>query len=129
MKQSYIEYIQSVDAHSPISSEFRIRTLSGALFSVATLSLTLYLIRSEYRYNLTPSFQDHVHVMPQSPDGLEVEFDLTFPHTPCALLATDANDPTGQGQSFHIDEEHHRVWKHRLDRHGKVSRSPLPRLE
>lgn len=29
--------------------------------------------------------------MPQSPDGLEVEFDVTFPHIPCALLAVDAN--------------------------------------
>ena len=56
--------------------------------------------------------------MPQSPDGLEVEFDLTFPHIPCALLATDANDPTGQSQSFHIDKSH-RVWKHRLDKDGK----------
>lgn len=56
--------------------------------------------------------------MPQSPDGLEVEFDITFPHIPCALLATDANDPTGQSQSFHIDKKH-RVWKHRLDKNGK----------
>ena len=55
--------------------------------------------------------------MPQNNDGLEVEFDLTFPHIPCALLATDANDPTGQSQSFHIDQKH-RVFKHRLDANG-----------
>jgi hypothetical protein len=117
MKQSYIDYFRSIDTHSPISSEFRIRTLSGALISVFTLVLTIYLIGSEYTYNLTPTILDHVHVMPQSPDGLEVEFDITFPHIPCALLATDANDPTGQSQSFHIDKNH-RVWKHRLDKNG-----------
>ena len=55
--------------------------------------------------------------MPQNNDGLEVEFDITFPHIPCALLATDANDPTGQSQSFHIDQKH-RVFKHRLDANG-----------
>ena len=91
MKQSYIDYFRSIDTHSPISSEFRIRTLSGALISVFTLVLTIYLIGSEYTYNLTPTILDHVHVMPQSPDGLEVEFDITFPHIPCALLATDAS--------------------------------------
>lgn len=48
-----------------------------------------------------------------------MEFDLTFPHIPCALLATDANDPTGQSQSFHIDNNH-RVWKHRLDKNGNT---------
>ena len=44
---------------------------------------------------------------------------MTFPHIPCALLAVDANDPTGQGQSFHVGREH-RVWKHRLDKGGNV---------
>lgn len=119
MKQSYIDYFRSIDTHSPISSEFRVRTLSGALISVFTLVLTIYLIGSEYTYNLTPTFLDRVHVMPQSPDGLEVEFDITFQHIPCALLATDANDPTGQSQSFHIDKKH-RVWKHRLDKNGNT---------
>ena len=57
--------------------------------------------------------------MVQSPTGLEVEFDITFPHIPCALLATDANDPTGQSQSFHIDTKH-RVFKHRLDSNGNT---------
>ena len=57
--------------------------------------------------------------MPQSPDGLEVVFDITFDRIPCALLAVDADDPTGQSQSFHIDKKH-RVWKHRLDKDGNT---------
>mmetsp|Transcript_3930 Transcript_3930/g.8713 ORF Transcript_3930/g.8713 Transcript_3930/m.8713 type:complete len:419 (+) Transcript_3930:226-1482(+) len=118
MNQSYTDYFRSIDTHSPISSEFRIRTLSGAAISLFTLLFTLYLISSEYSYNFSTTFLDHVHVMPQSPDGLEVEFDITFPHIPCALLASDANDPTGQSQSFHIDKKH-RIWKHRLNKDGK----------
>mmetsp|Transcript_24656 Transcript_24656/g.51168 ORF Transcript_24656/g.51168 Transcript_24656/m.51168 type:complete len:266 (+) Transcript_24656:94-891(+) len=116
---NYSSYLRSLDAHSPISSEFRIRTLSGATLSLLTLLLTVYLITKEYSYNLSTTFLSHVHVMPQSPDGLEVEFDISFPHIPCALLAVDANDPTGQSQSFHIDKRH-RVWKHRLDKRGKT---------
>ena len=117
MKQSYSEYFRSIDTHSPVSPEFRIRTVSGATLSLLTLLLIGHLIRSEYRYNLSPTYLDTVRVMPQSPDGLEVEFDIDFHHIPCALLATDANDPTGQSQTMHIDKKH-RVWKHRLDKNG-----------
>jgi hypothetical protein len=117
MKQSYTDYIRSLDAHSPISPEFRVRTLSGAALSIFTLLLATILIHTEYKYNFSTNFINHVHVMPQTPDGLEVEFDVSFPHIPCALLAVDANDPTGQSQSFHIDKSH-RVWKHRLDSKG-----------
>jgi hypothetical protein len=120
-RSSYSDYIKSIDIHSPISSEFRIRTLSGALLSLFTLLLTLYFITTEYQYNIANvSLVNHVHVMPQSPIGLEVSFDITFPRIPCALLASDANDPTGQGQSFHIDSNRHRVWKHRLDANGRT---------
>ena len=118
--RSYSDFIRSIDARSPISSEFQIRTLSGALLSVLTAFLALYLIYTEYTYNFNTTFLDHVRVVDQSPDGLEVSFDVTFPHIPCALLAADANDPTGQGQSFHIDGKRHRVWKSRLDKNGRV---------
>lgn len=45
--------------------------------------------------------------------GLDVEFDITFPQVPCSLLNIDANDPSGQTQSLHLDRRHH-VWKHRV---------------
>ncbi|KAL3765004.1 hypothetical protein ACHAWO_001966 [Cyclotella atomus] len=116
---NYTDYIRSLDAHSPISPEFRIRTLAGATLSIFTLLLATTLIITEYNYNFSTSFLNHVHVMPQTPDGLEVEFDISFPHIPCALLAVDSNDPTGQSQSFHINKSH-RVWKHRLDANGNT---------
>lgn len=58
-----------------------------------------------------------MHVNATSPTGLDVEFDITFPNIPCALLSIDAADPTGQSQSLHIDRTH-RVWKHRMDKLG-----------
>jgi hypothetical protein len=42
-----------------------------------------------------------------------VEFDISLPQVPCSLLNIDANDPTGQTQSLHLDRKHH-VWKHRI---------------
>lgn len=50
---------------------------------------------------------------------MELEFDVTLPKVSCALLNIDANDPTGQRQSLHLDKRHH-VWKHRLDKNGNL---------
>lgn len=119
MKPSRADYLRSIDVRSPISSEFRIRTLSGASLSLLTILLALYLIYSEYEYNLSTSVVDHVRVVDQRSDGLEVSFDITFHHIPCALLAADANDPTGQGQSLHVDGGRHRVYKGRINKDGR----------
>jgi hypothetical protein len=60
---------------------------------------------------------EKVHVNATSPAGLELEFDITLHSVPCAILSVDANDPTGQSQSLHLDKVHH-VWKHRLSKDG-----------
>ena len=73
----------------------------------------------EMPYHLTVSVRDYVHVNASTPAGIEMEFDITFPEVPCALLAVDAEDPTGQSQSLHLDRTH-RVWKHRLDKTGNL---------
>lgn len=115
----FLEKLKHFDTQSSVSNEFRIRTAQGAAFSVTTLIALLYLIYTELVYNLSASVRDRVHVNATSPAGLELEFDVTFPSVPCALLSVDANDPTGQPQSLHIDREHH-VWKHRMDKNGKI---------
>ena len=119
---SLLSHLRSLDRHTAVSSEFAVRTTSGALLSALTLLSILLLLRSEYVYNLQDrTVVDRVRVNATSPAGLELEFDITFPKIPCALLAVDAADPTGlQAQSLHLDRRHH-VWKHRLDgRTGKM---------
>jgi len=56
---------------------------------------------------------ERVHVNSTSPTGLDVEFDISLPQIPCSLLNIDANDPSGQTQSLHLDRRHH-IWKHRI---------------
>ena len=112
-------YLQSVDSHSPVSSEFRVRTWHGALMSILTVVVIVYLTYTEFVFNFANEVLDHVRVNATSPDGLEMDFDITFPGLPCALISIDANDPTGQTQSLHIDREH-RVYKHRLNKNGEL---------
>lgn len=83
------------------------------------LAAILYLIYTELVFNFDTTLLERVHVNATTPAGLELEFDVTLPGVSCALLSIDANDPTGQRQSLHLDKRHH-VWKHRIDVHGNV---------
>lgn len=78
-----------------------------------------YLVFAEIKYNFQTVTTERVHVNATSPVGLDVEFDITLPHVPCSLLNIDANDPTGQTQSLHLDKKHH-IWKHRIKMNPKT---------
>lgn len=74
------------------------------------------MIIAELRYNFQTVTTERVHVNATSPVGLDVEFDISLPQIACSLLNIDANDPTGQTQSLHLDKKHH-IWKHRIKVH------------
>uniref|UniRef100_A0A7S4IKK9 Endoplasmic reticulum vesicle transporter C-terminal domain-containing protein n=1 Tax=Odontella aurita TaxID=265563 RepID=A0A7S4IKK9_9STRA len=115
----FAERLRSLDAHTPAAAEFRVRTIQGALLSVFTLLSIAYLVRIEYGFHFLTEVLDRVHVNATTPAGLEMEFDITFHSVPCALLNVDAQDPTGQSQSLHLDRTH-RVFKHRINKNGKM---------
>ncbi len=117
--RSFAEKLKRIDLHSTVDNEFRVKTSNGAILSVVTVLVIIYLIYTEMQYNLTPTLREHVHVNATTPAGIEMEFDVTFPSVSCALLSIDADDPIGQKQSLHIDRTH-RVYKHRLDKNGKT---------
>ena len=82
-------------------------------------SVVAYFLFTELKFNFTTTLIERVHVNATTPAGLEIEFDVTLPGVSCALLNVDANDPTGQRQSLHLDKRHH-VWKHRINKKGQV---------
>jgi hypothetical protein len=117
------ERLKSFDAQSSVSNEFRVYTTQGAVLSVTTVIIILYLVVSEARYNFQLNLRENVHVNATTSRGLEMEFDLTLWKVPCSKLQIDASDHLGQPQSLHLDKQHH-VWKHRLIRDeedGEVS--------
>ena len=115
---SLSQKLKNLDYHSTVASEFRVKTANGAILSIFTICIICYLTLTEYRFNLTPTLRERAHVNATTSAGIEMEFEVTFPSVPCALLSVDANDPVGQSQSLHIDQEH-RVWKHRIDERGR----------
>ena len=107
------ERLKNLDAHSSVSKEFRVYTAQGAILSVVTVGLIIYLVTAELYFNFQVTLEEKVHVNATSPRGIEMEFDLTLPRVPCSYINVDAADPAGQSQSLHLDREHH-LWKHRI---------------
>jgi len=107
------ERLQKLDFHSSVSKEFRVYTVQGAALSILTCVAIVFLVYKEANYNFETVMTERVHVNATSPTGLDVEFDITLPKVPCNLLKIDANDPSGQPQSLHLDRRHH-IWKHRV---------------
>jgi hypothetical protein len=115
---AFKETLKRLDGHSSVDKEFRVHTAQGAILSMITLVAIVYLVYTEFRFNFATEILEKVHVNATTPTGLEMEFDVTLTSVPCAILSIDANDPTGQRQSLHLDTKHH-VWKHRLDPEGR----------
>mmetsp|Transcript_37759 Transcript_37759/g.43126 ORF Transcript_37759/g.43126 Transcript_37759/m.43126 type:complete len:418 (+) Transcript_37759:45-1298(+) len=113
------EALQRYDGQRSVSNEFRVRTFHGALLSVTTILLIIYLVYTEYQYNFKTEIIERVHANETFSKGLEIEFDITLHEVPCAILSIDAADPTGQAQSLHLDTDHH-VWKHRMSKDGRL---------
>jgi endoplasmic reticulum-Golgi intermediate compartment protein 3 len=111
------EKLKQWDHHSTVAKEFRVHTAQGALLSVFTCIIISYLAWTEFRYNFKIEILEKVHANATSARGIELEFDITLHSVACAILAIDADDPTGQKQSLHLDKKHH-VWKHRLSKDG-----------
>ena len=61
------ERLRQLDHHTCVSSEFRVSTKLGAFLSVTTLIVLIHLSWTEYKYNLTPTIRDRVHVNASTP--------------------------------------------------------------
>jgi hypothetical protein len=137
-KMTFAQKIKNYDYQNNIPSEFRVYTTHGAILSFTTILLLLYLLSSEYTYNMTYTTREKVHVATpihnhhenfgtnnNSKENtmynhlIEMEIDITFPNIACALLSLDAFDPINQRQTLHLDYNH-RIWKHRIAKDGTM---------
>ena len=87
-----MEALKKFDLHPKTRSEFKTRTISGALASVwAVVSIT-YLVLAELRYSRQVRVVDRLWVNSTHGAGVNVSFDLEFPGIACDLVSVDAMD-------------------------------------
>lgn len=120
-----MDVLRSLDFHPKLVSDFAVRTKTGAIVSVVAVLVAFLLFVSELRFFLTTEQVEHMEVDDASAGGmklgsavtgkiLRVNFDISWPDLPCALVSLDATDASGANSVDVI----HNVFKRRLDTKG-----------
>lgn len=95
-------------------SEGGVKTVSGAIVSLISLTVMFALFLSEIHFYYKHSIVDNMFVNTTQVGVIKAAFDLSFPDIPCARLTIDAVDEMGAPQPHAV----HQVYKHKLDKGG-----------
>lgn len=108
--------LKNLDAYPKVNEDFYSRTLSGGLITILSSIAILFLFLSEIRLYVYSSKETKLVVDTSRGDRLRINFDVTFPHIACSLLAVDTMDVSGE-QHYDI---RHDISKKRLDPVGNT---------
>ncbi|KAI9142954.1 endoplasmic reticulum vesicle transporter-domain-containing protein [Paraphysoderma sedebokerense] len=108
-------FLKRFDAYAKTLDDFRIRTSSGGLVTIASAILIAVLITSEFVDWRTPEMKPQLLVDTSRKDQMSIYFNVTFPSVPCFLLSLDVMDVSGE----HQNDIAHDIYKVRIDKSGK----------
>ncbi|KAJ4753739.1 Endoplasmic reticulum-Golgi intermediate compartment protein 3 [Rhynchospora pubera] len=108
--------LRNLDAYPKVNEDFYSRTLSGGFITILSSIAILFLFLSEIRLYVYSSKETKLVVDTSRGDRLRINFDVTFPHIACSLLAVDTMDVSGE-QHYDI---RHDIVKKRLDHIGNT---------
>ncbi|KAI9224497.1 endoplasmic reticulum-golgi intermediate compartment protein 3 [Blastocladiella britannica] len=109
--------LSRLDVFAKTLDDFRVRTRSGGLLTLAAAALVAILLVSEYIDYATPTFASKLVVETGRKAKMDIAFNLTVPKVPCAILSLDVMDVSGEHHS--LEELKSEVFKVRLDPSGK----------
>uniref|UniRef100_A0A7S1EQP9 Endoplasmic reticulum vesicle transporter C-terminal domain-containing protein n=2 Tax=Timspurckia oligopyrenoides TaxID=708627 RepID=A0A7S1EQP9_9RHOD len=108
--------VRALDAFPKTMEDARIKTASGGILSLLSLTVIVILFISEFIAFLSPERHVELRVDVSRGESLKVYIDIDFPRINCELLGIDALDATGNIQL----EITNGLTKTRLDKFGKV---------
>lgn len=108
--------LQNFDAYPKTLEDFRIKTYAGATVTIISSVIMIFLFLSELQYYLTTDVVDELFVDMSRGDKIKINVDITFQFLPCAYVALDAMDVSGQRQI----NVHTTLYKQRLAKDGTV---------
>jgi len=90
--------LKRLDVYSKVHDDYRVKTQSGGLVSVASLAVMLTLFVSELSDYLTVEVVDHITVDTTLNQKFPIGLNVTFPHLRCDEVSVDAVDSMGENQ-------------------------------
>ncbi|XP_051138892.1 uncharacterized protein LOC127256758 [Andrographis paniculata] len=108
--------LRSLDAYPKVNEDFYSRTLTGGLVTIVSSLFIALLFVSELRLYLNTVTDTKLVVDTSRGGKLQINFDISFPATPCTLLSVDAEDVSGEE---HRDVRHN-IFKTRIDSYGNA---------
>jgi len=110
--------LSSFDVYPKTLQEFRQRTLSGAIISLASMVLITTLAMVEVIDFAQVKTNEHLFVDTTRGQQLRINMNITFPALPCSVITLDTLDMSGN----HAPDKARNVVKTRLDAKG----APIP---
>ena len=92
--------LKRFDAYAKPMDDFRIRTRSGGVLTVASGLVMIFLFASEFRDYLQPAQKEELFVDTSRTGKLKINVDIVFSRISCDFLGIDAMDISGEQ---HID--------------------------
>ncbi|CAJ1417361.1 unnamed protein product [Effrenium voratum] len=86
------------DLYGKVHDDYRIKTQSGGIISLASMVIMALLFLSELCSYLQAEIQDHIVVDTTLNQKLPIGLNITFPHIRCDEVSVDTVDSTGENQ-------------------------------
>lgn len=93
-----MEVLKRLDLYPKAAEEYRVRTVTGAVVSIACTFLVLILAMSEFSAYLTVQVAPELTVDTSFGEMLRIDLDITFLAMPCVNLVIDAMDISGKSK-------------------------------
>lgn len=94
MAGEFVKKLQSLDLHPKLERTFAVRTKSGAALSIGAILIATVLFLSELSWYFQVDKVETMEVDPVRGARMRINFDVTFPDMPCAVVGTCG---TGRG--------------------------------
>ena len=110
--------LKRFDAYAKPMDDFRIRTRSGGVLTVASGLVMILLFASELRDYLQPAQKEELFVDTSRTGKLKINVDIVFSRISCDFLGIDAMDVSGE-QHIDIGKEGYNLVQSVFKKKGK----------
>eukprot|EP01040_Poterioochromonas_malhamensis_P022962 gene22962-28034_t len=111
---SFFAGLVGLDAFPKANDEYRLKTNTGAIVSIVSMAIMIFLLFGEVRFFFQKETVETLFVNTTRANSIVIDFDLSFPVLPCSLLSVDAVDDHG----LPVADAVHEIYKHKLSFDG-----------